>query len=68
VTAGPFGCIGRQLAYHELRVLLAKTFLRLRLNFNTGFDPRAFMDGVMSMRVTEFSVSLEVAVGEIEAQ
>jgi cytochrome P450 len=68
VTAGPFGCIGRQLAYHELRVLLAKTFLRLRLDFNPGFDPRAFMDGVMNMRVTEFSVPLEVAVGEIEAQ
>jgi hypothetical protein len=59
---GPFGCIGKQLAYQELRLMVVKTVLHYKLSFGPEFDPRKFLDGVENRRVTDFTVPLIVTI------
>lgn len=59
---GPFGCVGKQLAYQELRLMVVKTLLHYKLSFGPEFNPRKFLDGVENRRVTDFTVPLIVTI------
>lgn len=61
-SAGPFGCMGKQFAHLEMRLVLAKTLLRYDLKFAPGFDPEKFLAGVKNMRVTSFGYPLRLQV------
>lgn len=49
---GPHVCIARQLAYQEMRHLLARLVLTLDITPEPSFDPVAFRDGILNMRTT----------------
>jgi len=59
---GPFGCMGKQFAHLEMRLVLAKTLLRYDLKFPLGFEPDRFLAGVKNMRVTSFGYPLRLRV------
>jgi cytochrome P450 len=62
VFLGPFGCMGKQFAHLEMRLVLAKTLLRYDLKFAPDFDPEKFLAGVKNMRVTSFGYPLRLQV------
>jgi cytochrome P450 len=43
-STGPFGCIGKQLAYMQLRTLTARILLEFDLNFAPGEDGRRVLE------------------------
>ena len=50
--AGAHSCIGKALAYHEMRYVLARLVLAYDLEFKPGFDVASFRGGMMNMRTT----------------
>nr|GAT57938.1 cytochrome P450 [Mycena chlorophos] len=51
-ASGPHVCIGKALAYQEMRLVLARLVLTFDMEFAPGFDPTAFKEGIMNMRTT----------------
>ncbi|GJE88938.1 cytochrome P450 [Phanerochaete sordida] len=51
-SSGPHACVARQLAYMEMRHVLARLVLNLDISPVQGFDPEAFRGGIMNMRTT----------------
>ncbi|KAJ6619903.1 cytochrome P450 [Mycena sp. CBHHK59/15] len=52
---GPFGCLGKQLAYQEIRAAIACLVLTFpTLKFSTGFDVETFHRGVLNRKSTIF--------------
>ncbi|KAI0706361.1 cytochrome P450 [Earliella scabrosa] len=49
---GAHSCIGKALAYHEMRYVLARLVLAYDLEFKPGFDVASFRGGMMNMRTT----------------
>ncbi|KAK0241147.1 cytochrome P450 [Armillaria nabsnona] len=61
---GPFGCIGKQLAHLEMRLVLSKILLRHSLEFPPEFIPDTFLKSVHNRRVTTFPYPLLVTLSE----
>ncbi|KAK0495008.1 cytochrome P450, partial [Armillaria luteobubalina] len=61
---GPFGCIGKQLAHLEMRLVLSKILLRHSLEFPPYFIPDMFLKSVHNRRVTTFPYPLLVILSE----
>lgn len=66
-SAGTTVCVGRQLAYQELRVVVANLVRRFDMVPTDDFDAKAFEDGVrdnfVSYRLKKLSVKLRVRNG-----
>lgn len=61
---GPFGCIGKQLAHLEMRLVLSKVLLRHSLEFPPEFVPDTFLKSVHNRRATTFPYPLLVTLSE----
>lgn len=61
-SLGPFGCMGKQFAHLEMRLILVKTLLRYDFKFASDFDSQKFLAGVKNMRVTSFGYPLRLQV------
>ncbi|KAK0459244.1 cytochrome P450 [Desarmillaria tabescens] len=61
---GPFGCIGKQLAHLEMRLVLSKILLRHTLELPPEFVPDKFLESVQNRRVTTFPYPLLVTLSE----
>ncbi|KAJ3924756.1 MAG: cytochrome P450, partial [Lentinula lateritia] len=59
---GPYGCLGKELAWNQLLLFTATLFLTYRLNFASDFLPVDFMKGVKNFRVPYFDHNLYVVV------
>ncbi|KAI8969884.1 cytochrome P450 [Trametes punicea] len=59
---GPYYCIGKNLAYHQMRYALTRLILAFDLEFEKGFDPVAFKDGILNMRTMFLKRELRVRV------
>ena len=61
-SLGPFGCMGKQFAHLEIRLVLLKTLLRYDFKLAPDFDSEKFLAGVKNMRVTSFGYPLRLQV------
>ncbi|KAI0667876.1 cytochrome P450 [Trametes maxima] len=61
-TFGPYACVGKPLAYREMRHALARLVLMFDMALPHDFDARAFRDGVLNMHTTFFKHPLLVRV------
>ncbi|KAJ3018977.1 hypothetical protein NUW54_g201 [Trametes sanguinea] len=59
---GPYSCIGRSLAYHQMRYALARLMLALDMELEKGFDAEAFQAGILNMRTMFLTRELRVVV------
>ncbi|EIW57872.1 cytochrome P450 [Trametes versicolor FP-101664 SS1] len=59
---GPHHCIGRVLAYHQMRFALARILLAFDIEFAPGFDVAGFYDGILNMRTMFLEQDLRVRV------
>ncbi|EIN11080.1 cytochrome P450 [Punctularia strigosozonata HHB-11173 SS5] len=59
---GPFGCIGRNLAMQELRIVIARLLLRFQLALPEGFDPVSYAQNIKNIRTTFFPSPLHAVV------
>ena len=59
---GPYYCIGKPLAYHQMRYALTRLILAFDMEFEKGFDVVAFRDGVLNMRTMFLKKELRVRV------
>ncbi|KAI0741404.1 cytochrome P450 [Daedaleopsis nitida] len=57
---GQHGCIGKTLAYHTMRYVLGRLVLAYDMEFQSGFDVRAFRDGFMNIRTALFEKPLSM--------
>ena len=62
VLPGPYYCIGRPLAYHQMRYALCRLVLAFDMEFEEGFDPATFGAGVMNMRTMFLKEELRVSL------
>ncbi|GJE88926.1 cytochrome P450 [Phanerochaete sordida] len=51
-SSGPHVCIAKQLAFQEMRHVLARLVLNMDIAPIEGFDAQAFRDGILNMRTT----------------
>ncbi|RDX42351.1 cytochrome P450 [Lentinus brumalis] len=61
-TFGPYACIGKPLAYREMRHALARTVLTFDISLPPEFDVPAFRAGILNMHTTFFKHKLLVKV------
>ncbi|KAI9056790.1 cytochrome P450 [Trametes sanguinea] len=59
---GPYYCIGRSLAYHQMRYALTRLMLSFDMEFEQGFDAKAFRGGILNMRTMFLTKELRVIV------
>ncbi|KAJ7364505.1 cytochrome P450 [Mycena albidolilacea] len=59
-SSGPYACIGKGLAYQEMRMVLARLVLTFNLELASDFDPNAFRKGILNARTTLFKVPLRM--------
>lgn len=59
---GAHSCIGKTLAYHEMRYVLARVVLAFEMEFKPGFDIQAFRNGMLNMRTTLLEHNLYMKV------
>ncbi|EIM91537.1 cytochrome P450 [Stereum hirsutum FP-91666 SS1] len=57
---GPYGCLGKTLAYHEMRLVIAKIILHCTLKLPEDFDSSLFLEGVRNLRVSSFMYPLRL--------
>lgn len=60
-TTGPFGCLGRNLAIQEIRIVVSKLLLTFDFQFASDFNLAMFWEGVTNMRTTFFAHPLRVS-------
>ncbi|KAI0763296.1 cytochrome P450 [Trametes elegans] len=61
-TFGPYACIGKPLAYREMRHALARIILTFDMAFPHDFDATTFLSGMLNMHTTFFTTPLWVEV------
>ncbi|KAI0706342.1 cytochrome P450 [Earliella scabrosa] len=61
-TFGPYACIGKPLAYREMRHALARAVLTFDMSLPPDFDAQAFREGLLNMHTTFFKHKLLVKV------
>ncbi|KAK0190218.1 cytochrome P450 [Armillaria mellea] len=59
---GPFGCMGKQFVYQQMRLLLSRMILTYDFKLPDGFDPSAFIEGIENRRTTSFTYPLELVI------
>ena len=59
---GPYYCIGKPLAYHQMRYALTRLILAFDMEFEKEFDAAAFRDGVLNMRTMFLKNELRISV------
>ncbi|KAL1949719.1 hypothetical protein VTO73DRAFT_8600 [Trametes versicolor] len=59
---GPHHCIGKVLAYHQMRFALARILLAFDIDFAPDFDIPGFYDGILNMRTMFLEKELRVRV------
>ncbi|KAH9902440.1 cytochrome P450 [Cubamyces lactineus] len=59
---GPHYCMGKTLAYHQMRYALTRLILAFDMEFEEGFDPEAFNDGLLNMRTVLMKKKLRISV------
>ncbi|KAJ3001132.1 hypothetical protein NUW54_g6625 [Trametes sanguinea] len=59
---GQYNCIGKNLAYHEMRHALARLMLTFDMEFAEGFDAKAFREGILNMRTMLLKEELRIVV------
>ncbi|KAI0648753.1 cytochrome P450 [Trametes meyenii] len=59
---GSHYCIGRALAYHQMRYALARILLAFEVSFEEDFDVPAFRSGILNMRTMLLEKDLCVSV------
>jgi len=57
---GPFSCLGRELAYRELRFALACLCITFDLHLAPGFDKENFIKGMRNLKSTIFQHPLRI--------
>jgi cytochrome P450 len=62
--SGPFGCPGKEMAHHQLRVAVALLLLTYDVKLAPQFDRDAFMAGIYRMRSTMFSYPLTIIASQ----
>ena len=58
MNAGQHACIGKTLAYHTMRYIIARLVLAYDMEFQPGFDVQAFRDGFLNIRTALFEKPL----------
>ncbi|KAJ3740016.1 cytochrome P450 [Lentinula raphanica] len=61
---GPYGCLGKELAWDELLLFTAYLFSTYEVKFTSDFAPSTFMRGVKNQRAAVFDYDLNVVVTE----
>ncbi|KAI0353754.1 cytochrome P450 [Trametes cingulata] len=59
---GPHYCIGKNLAYHQMRFALARILLAFDIEFEEDFDVPGFRAGILNMRTMFLARELRVKV------
>lgn len=59
---GPFGCMGKQFVYQQMRLLLSRMILTYDFKLPDGFDATAFIEGIENRRTTSFTYPLELII------
>ncbi len=59
---GPFGCMGKQFVYQQMRLLLSRMILTYDFKLPDGFDATAFIEGIENRRTTSFTYPLELVI------
>ena len=59
---GPYGCLGKQLAIQEIRVLISKLLLTYDLSLPSDFDKVKFAEGIQAWRSTVLKHPLRVVI------
>ena len=54
--------MGKALAYHQMRYALTRLILAFDMDFEKGFDPEAFNDGLLNMRTVLMTKKLRVSI------
>lgn len=62
IRPGPYYCIGKPLAYHQMRYALTRLTLAFDMEFEKGFDAAAFRDGIQNMRTMFLKKELRVSM------
>ncbi len=62
ITTGAHSCIGKALAYHEMRYVLARIVLAYDLELKPGFNVEEFRGGMQNMRTTLLEHDLHMRV------
>ena len=60
--AGPHACIAKNLAYQEMRYVLARLLLCYNMTLPEGFDVAGYRNGILNMRTTVLTHKLLVKV------
>ncbi|KAJ4466294.1 cytochrome P450, partial [Lentinula aciculospora] len=59
---GPYGCLGKELAWNQLLLFTARLFSTYEVKFTSDFIPSVFMKGVKNLRAAVFDHDLKVVV------
>ena len=59
---GPYFCIGKAVAYTQMRIALARLLLSFEFELPEDFDPLAFHFGVRNMRMTLLEKKLYIKI------
>ncbi|KAI0636241.1 cytochrome P450 [Trametes polyzona] len=57
---GQHACLGKTLAYQQMRYVLARLILAFDMAFKPGFDVHAFREGILGMGTPHFEVPLHM--------
>ena len=60
--AGAHSCIGKVLAYHQMRLALARLLLAFDFELQKGFDVAGFRSGILNMRTMFLEKELYIRV------
>ena len=61
-SSGAHSCIGKVLAYHQMRLALARLLLAFDFELEEGFDVAGFRAGILNMRTMFLEKELYVRV------
>lgn len=62
LSKGAHSCIGKVLAYHQMRLALARLLLAFDFELQKGFDVAGFRSGILNMRTMFLEKELYVKV------
>ena len=62
LSEGAHSCIGKVLAYHQMRLALARLLLAFDFELQAGFDVAGFRSGILNMRTMFLEKELYVKV------
>ncbi|KIJ54456.1 hypothetical protein M422DRAFT_58037 [Sphaerobolus stellatus SS14] len=63
---GPYACVAKNFAYHQMRYVLSRLVLTLDMSLPVNFDGRGFEDGFLNMRTNVLDKPLMMQVSRRE--